>query len=226
MRFYGRGLPKVNTEDLTGKLIVIEGADGSGRSTQIRLLTDYLEGRGYATVNVGLKRSNLVSAELEQAMQGNVLSPITLSLFYATDFIDQLENNIVPALRAGFIVLADRYFYTLMARDILRGGDPDWLRNIYSLALVPDAVFLLDVSPSFLIERTFQKKNSFDYWESGMDVRMSRDIFDSFIKYQRKIKAEFQRMKETYHFEVINGNRSPKAIAADLQKKVELILND
>ena len=226
MRFYGRGLPKVNTEDLTGKLIVIEGADGSGRSTQIRLLTDYLEGRGYATVNVGLKRSNLVSAELEQAMQGNVLSPITLSLFYATDFIDQLENNIVPALRAGFIVLADRYFYTLMARDILRGGDPDWLRNIYSLALVPDAVFLLDVSPSFLIERTFQKKNSLDYWESGMDVRMSRDIFDSFIKYQRKIKAEFQRMKETYHFEVINGNRSPKAIAADLQKKVELILND
>jgi len=226
MRFYGRGLPKVNTEDLTGKLIVIEGADGSGRSTQIRLLTDYLEGRGYATVNVGLKRSNLVSAELEQAMQGNVLSPITLSLFYATDFIDQLENNIVPALRAGFIVLADRYIYTLMARDILRGGDPDWLRNIYSLALVPDAVFLLDVSPSFLIERTFQKKNSLDYWESGMDVRMSRDIFDSFIKYQRKIKAEFQRMKETYHFEVINGNRSPKAIAADLQKKVELILND
>ena len=226
MRFYGRGLPKVNTEDLTGKLIVIEGADGSGRSTQIRLLTDYLEGRGYATVNVGLKRSNLVSAELEQAMQGNVLSPITLSLFYATDFIDQLENNIVPALRAGFIVLADRYIYTLMARDILRGGDPDWLRNIYSLALVPDAVFLLDVSPSFLIERTFQKKNSLDYWESGMDVRMSRDIFDSFIKYQRKIKVEFQRMKETYHFEVINGNRSPKAIAADLQKKVELILND
>lgn len=225
MKFYGKGLPKVNAAELTGKLVVIEGADGSGRSTQIRLLTDYLEGRGYATVNVGLKRSNLVSAELEQAMQGNVLSPVTLSLFYATDFADQLENNIVPALKAGFTVLADRYIYTLMARDILRGGDPDWLKTIYSLALVPDAVFYLDVSPSFLIERTFQKKNSLDYWESGMDIRTSRDVFDSFTKYQRKIKAQFQHMKEIYHFEVINGNRSSKAIAADLQKKVELILN-
>ncbi len=225
MKFYGKGIPNVNADDLTGKLIVIEGADGSGRSTQIRLLTDFLEGRGYGTVNVGLKRSNLVSAELEQAMQGNVLSQGTLSLFYATDFMDQLENNIIPALRAGFIVLADRYIYTLMARDILRGSDPGWLQTIYSLALVPDAVFYLNVSPSFLIERTFQKKDSLDYWESGMDVRMSRDIFDSFIKYQRRMKAEFQKMKEMYHFEVINGNRSAKAIAMDLQKKAEVILN-
>ncbi len=225
MKFYGKGLPNVNAADLTGKLIVIEGADGSGRSTQIKLLTEYLEGCGYATVNVGLKRSNLVSAELEQAMQGNVLSPTTLSLFYATDFADQLENNIVPALKAGFIVLADRYIYTLMARDILRGGDPEWLRILYSVALVPDAVFYLDVSAGFLIERTFQKKNSLDYWESGMDIRQSRDIFQNFIKYQRKIKIEFQRMKDTYHFEVINGNRSPKAMAVDLRKKVELILN-
>ena len=125
MKFYGKGLPNVNVDELTGKLIAIEGADGSGRSTQIRLLTDFLEGRGYATINVGLKRSNLVSAELDQAMQGNVLSPVTLSLFYATDFADQLENNIIPALKAGFIVLADRYIYTLMARDILRGGNSE-----------------------------------------------------------------------------------------------------
>lgn len=225
MRFYGKGLPNINVTELTGKLIAIEGADGSGRSTQIRLLTDYLEGRGYATINVGLKRSNLVSAELDQAMQGNVLSPVTLSLFYATDFADQLENNIIPALKAGFIVLADRYIYTLMARDILRGGNPEWLKTLYSIAIVPDGVFYLDVSPSFLIERTLQKKNSLDYWESGMDIRLSRDISDSFFKYQRRLKVEFQRMKETYQFEVINGNRSPKAISADLQKRVEVLLN-
>jgi dTMP kinase len=225
MTFYGKGLPHVNVAELTGKLIAIEGADGSGRSTQIRLLTDYLEGRGYATVNVGLKRSNLVSAELDQAMQGNVLSPVTLSLFYATDFADQLENNIIPALKAGFIVLADRYIYTLMARDILRGGNPEWLKTLYSIAIVPDGVFYLDVSPAFLIERTLQKKNSLDYWESGMDIRLSRDIFDSFFKYQRRLKAEFQSMKDIYHFEVINGNRSPKAINVDLQKRVELLLN-
>jgi dTMP kinase len=225
MKFYGKGLPKVKLEDLTGKLIVIEGADGSGRSTQIRSLTDWLEGKGHAVVNVGLKRSNLVSAELDQAMQGNILSPITLSLFYATDFADQLENRIIPALKAGFIVLSDRYIYTLMTRDIIRGANREWLEKLYNhIALVPDAVFYLDVSPRFLIERNFKKKSGLDYWESGMDIRLSLDIFDSFIKYQRKVKIEFRRMQEKYQFDVINGNRSPRAIAIDLQKKIERIL--
>ena len=225
MKFYGKGLPNSNISNLSGKLIVIEGADGSGRSTQIRLLTDWLEGRGLATVNVGLKRSNLVSTELENAMTGNTLSPITLSLFYATDFADQMENNIIPALRAGFIVLADRYIYTLIARDIVRGGNPEWLKNIYEhIALVPDAVFYLNVSPRFLIERNFQKKRHLDYWESGMDSRLSRDIFESFIKYQRKIKVEFSRMQKKYNFDEINGNRTQNAILLNLQKKIEQIL--
>ncbi len=225
MKFYGKGIPGCDVNKLAGKLIVVEGADGSGRSTQIRLLTNWLEGSGHATVNVGLKRSNLVSAELEQAMQGNILSPVTLSLFYATDFADQMENTIIPALRAGFIVLADRYIYTLMARDIVRGANPDWLKNIYeNLALVPDAVFYLDVSPRFLIERNFQKKNQLDYWESGMDIRLSRDVFESFIKYQRKIKTEFSNLHDQYDFEMINGNRTQRTIAADMQKKIELLL--
>jgi dTMP kinase len=224
MNFYGEGLPGVKVADLTGKLIAIEGADGSGRSTQIKLLTDWLEGHGYATVNVGLKRSNLVSEELESAMQGNVLSPITLSLFYATDFTDQLENTIVPALKAGFIVLADRYIYTLMARDIVRGGNKEWVKSLYSIALVPDIVFYLDVAPRFLVERTMQKSASLDYWESGMDIRLSRDIFDSFIRYQRMMRNEFRRMSEEYYFEVINGNRSPRSIVLDLQKHVAPLL--
>ena len=114
--FYGKGLPNVNLESLTGLLIAVEGSDGSGRSTHINMLRDWLERRGYPTANVGLKRSSLVSRELEAAMQGNILGTRTLSLFYATDFADQLENRILPALRAGFIVLADRYIYTLMAR--------------------------------------------------------------------------------------------------------------
>ncbi len=224
MKFYGEGLPGVKAPDLVGKLIVIEGADGSGRSTQIRLLTDWLEGRGLATVNVGLKRSNLVSAELENAMQGNVLSPITLSLFYATDFADQLENIIVPALKAGFVVVADRYIYTLMARDIVRGGNREWLESLYHIALIPDAVFYLDVFPRFLVERTFQKTANLDYWESGMDIRLSRDIFDSFMRYQRMMRSEFRQMAQKYHFEVVNGNRSPRLIANDLQKKVAQIV--
>src|SRR5688572_20504501 len=129
-RFYGHGIPEVDLQKLAGKLIVVEGADGSGRSTQIARVVDWLEASGHATVQVGLKRSTLVSEELEKAQQGNILSHTTLSLFYATDFADQLENIIMPALRAGFMVLADRYIYTLMARDLVRGMDETWLKNL------------------------------------------------------------------------------------------------
>ena len=225
-RFYGEGIPGVMPESLIGKLIVIEGPDGSGRSTQIALLTDVLERRGHAVVNVGLSRSTLVSRELEEAKQGNVLSPTTRSLFYATDFADQLENRIIPALRAGFIVLADRYIYTLMARDLVRGADLHWLEGLYGIALVPDAVFFLQVSARNLVERNFQKTGTLDYWEAGMDLGLSRDIFDSFVKYQRMLRAEFRRLQERYGFEVINGNRSIRAISRDLQARVAAVLGD
>src|SRR5205814_73553 len=169
-RFYGKGLPGANLDELKGQLIVVEGADGSGRSTQIELLKNWLERRGYPTANVGLKRSMLVSRELEQAMRGNILGTRTLSLFYATDFADQLENSIIPALRSGFIVLADRYIYTLMSRAIVRGVEPVWIRDVYTIALVPDAVFYLAVSPKILVERNLRKHSVLDYWESGMDM--------------------------------------------------------
>jgi len=123
-RFYAKGLPDIDLSQLKGKLIVIEGAAGSGRSTQIAMLRDWLERLGFPTAEIGLKRSTLVGRELEEVKRGNILSPLTFSLFYATDFADQLENIIIPALRADFIVLADRYIYTLMARDIVRGVDP------------------------------------------------------------------------------------------------------
>src|SRR6476659_7971549 len=183
-QWYGQGIPGVDLQRLTGKLFVVEGADGSGRSTQIARLVEYLEKGGHATVQVGLKHSTLVSEELEQAQQGNILSRITLSLFYATDFADQLENIILPALKAGFIVLADRYIYTLMARDMVRGMEENWLRNLYGIALEPDAVFYLHVTPEELVQRTFAKNTALDYWESGMDIGLSRDMFDSFMKYQ------------------------------------------
>src|SRR2546423_7296601 len=156
-RFYGHGIPRVDLEQLAGKLIVVEGADGSGRSTQIEMLVEWLEGSGHATVQVGLKRSTLVSEELDKAQEGNILSRTTLSLFYATDFADQLENIILPALKAGQMVLADRYIYTLMARDIVRGMDEAWLKNMYGIALEPDAVFYLNVMPEELVQRSFAK---------------------------------------------------------------------
>jgi len=223
--FYGRGLPGVNLELLRGQLIVVEGADGSGRSTQMDLLRNWLERRGYPTLNVGLKRSMLVSRELERAMRGNILGTRTLSLFYATDFADQLENRIIPALRSGFVVLADRYIYTLMARAIVRGVDPAWIRDVYSIALVPDAVFYLAVSPKILVERNLRKHAVLDYWESGMDMHRTSSMYGSFIDYQRSIQKEFKAMQKLYGFETVDGNRSPRSIQHELRAKIESILS-
>jgi dTMP kinase len=220
-RFYGTGLPNVDPSLLKGKLIVIEGADGSGRSTQIALLRSWLERLGYPTAEIGLKRSTLIGRELEEAKRGNILSPLTFSLFYATDFADQLENIIIPALQADFIVLADRYIYTLMARDIVRGIDPAWVKDVYSIALVPDAVFYLKVSPRELAERNFRKNGMLDYWESGMDIQRSGDMFDCFIRYQRQMQRLFLAMQRLYDFEIINANRSPRPILRDLRARIE-----
>jgi dTMP kinase len=223
-KWYGHGIPGVDLEKLTGRLFVVEGADGSGRSTQIVQLVDFLEKSGHATVQVGLKHSTLVSEELEQAQQGNILSRITLSLFYATDFADQLENIILPALKAGFIVLADRYIYTLMARDMVRGMDEAWIKNIYGIALVPDAVFYLQTSPENLIQRTFRKTHTLDYWESGMDLGLSRDMFDSFLKYQASMAAQFQRLQSTYGFRIVDGDQSIDGIHHELRRDIEEVM--
>lgn len=224
-KFFERPLPELKNAKFPGRLFVIEGADGSGRSTQIARLSQWLESNGFAVRLMGLRRSNLVSEELEQAKQGNVLTRTTLSLFYATDFFDQLVNEIIPALRAGLIVIADRYIYTLMARDTVRGADRAWVRNVYGPALVPDAVFYFRVSAARLVERNFQKNATLDYWESGMDLGLSRDMFDSFVKYQRMLQLEFQKLQKEYKFEVVNGNRSVLSVQRDLQRKIGKMLS-
>lgn len=223
-RFFGRGIPGEEVAKLNGKLIVVEGADGSGRSTQISRLVQWLEGTGHATLQVGLKRSTLVSEELEQAQHGNILSRTTLSLFYATDFADQMENAILPALRAGFMVLADRYIYTLMARDLVRGMDEAWLKNLYGIALVPDAVFYLDVRPEQLVQRVFAKNQTLDYWESGMDLGLSRDMFDSFLKYQALMRDSFRGLQKTYGFSIVDGERPTSEVSDELKEKIEAVL--
>ncbi|MBI3874381.1 MAG: thymidylate kinase [Verrucomicrobia bacterium] len=223
-RFYGHGLPGVDLDRLTGKLIVVEGADGSGRSTQIAGLVQWLEASGHATSQVGLKRSTLVSEELDVAQNGNILSRMTLSLFYATDFADQLENVILPALKAGFVVLADRYIYTLMARNMVRGMNEEWLKNLYGIALVPDAVFYLNVPPHELVQRTFTKKHTLDYWESGMDLGLSRDMFDSFLEYQSRMAKQFKYLQSIYGFTILDGSRSHEEINQELRGRIEKVL--
>jgi dTMP kinase len=223
-QFYGHGIPKVDLAQMAGRLIVVEGADGSGRSTQIARLVEWLEGCGHGTVQVGLKRSTLVSEELERAQEGNILSRTTLSLFYATDFADQLENMILPALKAGFIVLADRYIYTLMARDMVRGMDEGWLKNLYGIAVEPDVVFYLNVPPEELVQRNLAKNAALDYWESGMDLGLSRDMFDSFMKYQTAMQNTFKKLQSTYGFTILDGMRPSEVVHLELRRRVSAVL--
>lgn len=223
-RWYGHGLPRVELADLTGKLIVVEGGDGSGRSTQISRLIEWLEASGHGTKQVGLKHSTLVSAELERAQQGNILSHRTLSLFYATDFADQLENVIVPALKAGFIVLADRYIYTLMARDLVRDLELPWLQNLYGIALEPDAVFYLRVPPAELVQRSLAKYAALDYWESGMDLGLDRDIYNSFLQFQGRMQERFQQLAQHYRFTFVDANRTVDEISRELKERITAVL--
>jgi dTMP kinase len=222
---YRHDLPNVDLDELVGLLIVIEGPDSSGRSTQVRLLSRWLENEGHAVEQMGLRRSRLVAPELDQAKQGNVLSPRTMALFYATDFYDQLENRIVPALRAGAVILADRYIYTLMARDLVRGGDAEWLEALYSMALVPDAVYLLDTASENLVDRTLDSRGRLDYWESGMDLGLARDWYRSFMEYQSGMRSQFHRLAERYGLDHIDGDRPILEIHADLKERVRPLLH-
>lgn len=222
--FYGRTLPEVRDTNFSGRLFVVEGADGAGRSTQIAMLGEWLEGEGYAVRYMKLSHSELVGEELVEAKGSNLLTATTMSLFYATAFFDQLIHEIVPALRAGQIVLADRYIYTLIARDSLRGADPEWVRNVYNGALVPDAVFYLQVSARKLVRRNFQKNPTLDYWESGMDLGLSRDMFDSFIRYQRLLLRTFHTMSGELGFEFVNANGSALKTYEALRARIGALL--
>jgi dTMP kinase len=221
--FFGEGLPQIDLAELKGKLIVLEGTDGVGRSTHIGLLKQWLENHGHAVLDTGMTRSALAGRRLKQAKEGNTLGGITLSLFYATDFADRLENEIIPALRAGFIVLTDRYIYSLMARAIVRGMDPEWLREVYGFALKPDAIFYLRVNIDELITRVLQS-GGFDYWESGMDLRMGEDLYESFVRYQKWLLAEFDKMVESYGFEIVDASNSVEEVFECLRGRVERIM--
>lgn len=222
--FFGEGPPGLDPESLKGKLIVLEGTDGVGRSTHVELLKQWLETNGRAVLVSGMTRSALAGKRLRQAKEGHTLGSITMSLFYATDFADRLENEMIPALKAGFVVLVDRYIYTLMTRAIVRGVDADWIREVYGFALKPDGVFYLRVEIDELITRVLQE-TGFDYWESGMDLHLGEDMYDSFVEYQSRLLAQFDRMVESYGFEVIDASRSIEDVFADLKERVSRLLD-
>jgi dTMP kinase len=223
-RWYGHGLPYLEHKPLPGHLIVIEGTDGVGRSTQIELLRGWLELEGYAVSNTGWTRSPLLSETITDAKAGHQLTPLTFSLLYAADFADRLEHEILPALQAGFIVIADRYMYTAFARNAVMGADPDWTHEVFGMALVPDLVLYLEIDVDTLVPRVVRGKGM-DYWESGMHLALSSDIFDSFRNYQQRLIAEYDRLAREFGFITIDARRPSGEIQAELRHHVSNYLH-
>src|SRR5437016_3798921 len=223
-RYYGHGLPYLPIEHYPGKIIAIEGTDGVGRSTQIALLREWLEVQGYGVVETGWTRSALMQPTIDLAKASNTLNKLTFVLLYATDFADRLEKQIIPALKAGFIVLADRYIFTALARAGVRGVDRAWLRELYGFAIAPHLVFYLKLDVDTLVQRVLQARG-LDYWESGMDMKHADDIYDSFRTYQRAVLREYASMADEFHFRVIDARRSIDVIQEELRSQVEAFLS-
>jgi len=222
--WYGQGVPGVSLEDLTGWLIVVEGTDGVGRTTHVTRLRAHLERMGYAVAETGLSRSDLASRGIRRAKEGNILGSNAYNLFYATDLADRLEHQILPALRAGFVMLTDRYIYSLIARAIVRGADPDWIKQVYSFAVRPDAVFYLRIGVHDLVPRVLANGGVFDYWESGMDMSMGADLYESFINYQTQVIRQLDELAREYSFETIDATRPVDDISDLLARRVSAVL--
>jgi dTMP kinase len=223
LQFYDEPLPGVDCSELRGTLIVIEGPDAVGRSTQITLLRRMLEREGHAVLDTGMARSALAGKGIQAAKSGNTLGPITMTLFYATDFADRLENEIIPALRAGFIVLIDRYIFSIMARAIARGEDRRWIEQVAGFALVPHAVYYLRAEVHELVRRVVLGRGAFDYWESGMDMRFGTDMHQSFVRYQTRLVRALDRMAKHYSFTVVDANRPADEIFRELQDHITVL---
>lgn len=233
---YGNGVPYLDLEDVPGKLIVIEGTDGVGRSTQVQMLKEWLEVKGYGVITTGWTQSPLMGPTIDEAKRGHTLNPMTYSLLYAADFADRFEHQIIPALKGGFIVLADRYVYTALARGIVRGAAREWISRVFGFALVPDIVFYLRITPEALIPRvinteTLEKRyweeglgEGLDYWESGMDLKLGGDFYDSFLEYQRRVLTEFEQMARVHSFRIVDATKDSTVIHETLKLAIERML--
>src|SRR5438132_6279357 len=224
-RYYGRSIPYLPIDGYPGKLFVVEGTDGVGRSTQIQLLREWLEVKGYGVVETGWTRSPLMQPTIELAKSSNTLNKLTFVLLYATDFADRLEKEIIPALKAGFVVLSDRYIFSALARAGVRGVDRPWLRSLYGFAIAPHLVFYLKLDVDTLIRRVLSARGM-DFWESGMDLKGGDDIYDSFRSYQNKLLREYNSMSEEFGFRVLDARRPIDMIQDDLRRQVQAFLSN
>lgn len=216
LKSYWHPLTTMPNEDVVGKLIVLEGTDGVGRSTQIEMIKRWLESMGLAVFDTGLTRSNLAGRDLQAAKEGHTMGTITQALYYATDFADRLENEMIPALRAGYIVLTDRYIYSLIARAVVRGAESRWMRRVYGFAVVPDIILYLHADLETLIPRVLSR-GGFDYWESGADYIHAESRYDCFIRHQDALLGVFNKMVGEYGFKVVDAARPIRQVFEDLR---------
>ncbi len=218
-QYYEHGLPYLPLDSYPGRIIAIEGTDGVGRSTQIRLLREWLEVLGYGVAETGWTRSRLMQPTIELAKASNTLNKLTFVLLYACDFADRLEKEIIPALKAGFIVLADRYIYTAMARAGVRGVDSQWVRRMYGFAIAPHLVFYLKIDADALARRVLEA-GGMAYWEAGMDMKSGHDIYDNFRAYQRLLLKEYSAMADEFGFRVLDGRKPVTVIQDELRRQI------
>ncbi len=207
-----------------GLLIVIEGTDGSGKSTQVNMLSDYIKSKSFGVTVSEWKTSRLISNVINDAKERNALNTTTYSLLYAADYTDRLENEIIPALESGFVVLMDRYTYTAYVRDSVRGHDINWVKNLYSFAPKPDLVFYLNVAPDILIKRLIAKNGVLDYFEAGRDIGVSMDTYNSFEIYQKRCLEEYKKLSKEYGFTELDGTMPIEQIHDIIKQKVEPLL--
>ena len=207
---------------LEGALICAEGIDGSGKSTQIDLLYAWLKEMKQDVILTQWNSSDLISDTTKMAKKKNLLSPRTFSLLHAVDFADRLEKTIVPALHAGFIVLADRYVYTAFARDVARGVDSDWVRNMYGFAVKPDLVFYFDVSSKTSLDRICQNRQP-KFYEAGMDLKLSNNPYKSYVIFQNRVNEEYKKMVNEYgliRIDATDGIHKKQVMLRDKVKEV------
>lgn len=191
-----------------GKLIIVEGIDGSGKSTQLSLLSQWLRSRGLAVAFSEWNSSPLVRETTKRGKKKEMFTPFTFSLIHATDFADRMERSIVPMLKAGAVVCADRYAYTACARDVVRGVSRRWVRNLYNFAVKPNLAFYFRVPLEVALGRILGGRAEIKYYEAGMDLGLSRNIEESFRIFQGRIMDEYDAMTDEMGFHVIDASQS------------------
>lgn len=210
--------------DLPGTLICVEGIDGSGKSTQIAILRDWLKSKNLDVIYTEWNSSELISQTTKRAKKKNLLSPRTFSLLHAVDFADRLEQIIIPSMKAGFIVLADRYVYTAFARDVARGVDKDWVRNMYGFAVKPDLALYYSISAEISLERICANRTP-SFYEAGMDLKLSNNPYKSYVIFQNRVNNEYEKMVCEFGLTEINAQQSIHQKQIIMREKVKEILN-